>query len=189
MPRHWWTKFPSLARVKGVSKFLHLRTHRDTIADDAQEGRGDRLQAIEEFANQVVHLKEQAHEEEKRILQRTLEHKVEESRTLASRSADLLGKGVDTFDMAIAEIEGIKKDLVAVGGDFRAVLQWLAVALYVLDDRELRDHILSALSPPIRAQLSTDLARVEEHAASRAAAQGASPDTKPPPLAPPTPPA
>jgi hypothetical protein len=118
VPRHWWTKFPSLARVKGVSKFLHLRTHRDTIADDAQEGRGDRLQAIEEFANQVVHLKEQAHEEEKRILQRTLEHKVEESRTLASRSADLLGKGVDTFDIAIAEIEGIKKDLVAVGEIF-----------------------------------------------------------------------
>lgn len=57
-------------------------------------------------------LKEQAHEEEKRILQRTLEHKVEESRTLADRSADLLGNGVDTFDMAIAEIEGIKNDLV-----------------------------------------------------------------------------
>jgi hypothetical protein len=188
VPTQWW-KFLSLARVKGVSNFLHIWTHRDTISG-AQKGRGDRLQAIEEFANQMVRLKEQAHEEVKRVLQRTLEHRVEESRTLASRSADLLGKDVDTFDMAIAEIEGIKKDLVAVGGDFRAVLQWLAVALYVLDDRELRDHILSALSPPIRAQLSTDLARVEEEAASRAAhpAQGTSPDTKPPPAAPPTPP-
>jgi hypothetical protein len=182
VPTHWWPKFSFLARVKGVSNFLHIRSPRDTISD-AKKRRGDRLQAIEEFANQMVRLKEQAYEEERRVLERTLEHKVQEWRSLASRSADLLGKGVDTFDMAIAEIEGIKKDLVAVGGDFRAVLQWLAVALYVLDDPGLRDHILSALSPPIRAQLSTDLARVEEHAASRAVA-----DTKPPPLAPPTPP-
>ncbi len=62
--------------MKGVSNFLHIRTHRDTISD-AQKGRGDRLQAIEEFANQMVRLKEQVHDEEKRVLQRTLEHKVE----------------------------------------------------------------------------------------------------------------
>ena len=182
MPTRWWTKFPSLARVKGVSNFLHILTHWDTISDE-QKKRGERLQAIEEFANQMVRLKEQAHEEEKRVLERTLEHRVEQWRAIGSRSADLLGKGADTFDMAIAEIEGIKKDLVAVGGEFRAVLQWLAISLYALDDPELRDHILSALSPPIRAQLSTDLARVEEQAASRAF-----PDTEPPPLAPPTPP-
>jgi hypothetical protein len=171
MPARWWTKLLSLAPVKGVSN-----------------QRDEHLQAIEEFANQMVRLKEQVHEEEKRVLERTLEHK--QWRTLASRSADLLGKSADTFDSAIAEIEGIKKDLAAIGGDFRAVLQWLAIALYVLDDPELRDHILSALSPSVRAQLSTDLARVEEHAASRTAnpAQGAFPDQKPPSPAPPTPP-
>jgi hypothetical protein len=186
VPTPRWTKLSSLAPVKGLSNFLYVWTHWDAISDE-QKKRDERLQAIEEFANQMVRLKEQAHEEEKRVLERTVEHKVQEWRSLASRSADLLGKGADTFDMAIAEIEGIKKDLVAIGGDFRAVLQWLAIALYVLNDPELRDHILSALSPPIRAQLSADLARVEEQAAFRPA-QDAFPDTKPPPLAPPTPP-
>ena len=159
MPARWWTKLLSLAPVKGVS-------NRNTISDQ-QKTRDEHLQAIEEFANQMVRLKEQAHEEEKRILERTLEDKVKEWRTLASRSVDLLGKGADTFDIAIAELEAIKKDLVAIGGDFRAVLQWLAIALYVLNNPELRDHILSALSPPIRAQLSADLARVEQHAGFR----------------------
>jgi hypothetical protein len=186
MPARWWTRLPSLAPVKGVSNFLYIWTHWNTITDE-QKKRGERLQAIEEFANQMVRLKEQAHDEEKRVLEQTWEHK--QWRTLASRSADLLGKHADTFDSAIAEIEGIKKDLAAIGGDFRAVLQWLAIVLYVLDDPELRDHILSALSPPIRAQLSTDLARVEEHAASRAThpGRGTFPDTKPPSLAPPPP--
>jgi hypothetical protein len=187
MPVRWWTKLPSLAPVKGVSNFLYNWTHRNTITEE-QKKRGQRLEAIEEFANQMVRLKEQAHEEEKRVLEQTLEHK--QWRTLASRSADLVGKRADTFDSAIAEIEGIKKDLAAIGGDFRAVLQWLAIVLYALDDPELRDHILSALSPPIRAQLTSDLARVEEHAAARGAhpAPSTFPDTKPPPLAPPTPP-
>jgi hypothetical protein len=63
------------------------------------------------------------------------------------------------------------------------VLQWLAIALYALDDPELRDHVLSALSPPIRAQLSTDLARVEEQVASRAAPTDT--PSPPPPLSPP----
>ena len=159
MPARWWTKLLSLAPVKGGS-------HRNTISDE-QKKRDEHLQAIEEFANQMVRLKEQAHEEEKRILERTLEDKVKEWRTLASRSVDLLGKGADTFDIATAELEAIKKDVVAIGGDFRAVLQWLAIALYVLNNPELRDHILSALSPPIRAQLGADLARVEEHAGFR----------------------
>jgi hypothetical protein len=87
MPARWWTKLLSLAPVKGVSN-----------------QRDEHLQAIEEFANQMVRLKEQAHEEEKRILERTLEDKVKEWRTLASRSVDLLGKGADTFDIAVAEI-------------------------------------------------------------------------------------
>jgi hypothetical protein len=187
MPVRWWTKLPSLAPVKGVSNLLHNWTHRNAITEE-QKKRGQRLQAIEEFANQMVRLKEQAHEEEKRVLEQTLEYK--QWRTLASRSADLVGKRADTFDSAIAEIEGIKKDLAAIGGDFRAVLQWLAIVLYALDDPELRDHILAALSPPIRAQLTSDLARVEEHAASHAThpAPSTFPDTKPPPLAPPTPP-
>lgn len=153
VPAPWWTKLPSVAPLKGVSNFLYVWTHWETISEE-QRKRDERLQAIEELAHQMVRLKEQVHEEEKRALERELEQEREAFRHVASFA--------DQIALAIQEIEQNRKLIAGMRGLLDELTMWLAIILYVLRDDDVRDHVLASVSEPVREALKSALDSIAE---------------------------
>lgn len=183
MSASWWTWLPSLRPLKGLSNFFYIWANWDTISEE-QRKKDERLHAVEDVAQQMIRLKERVHEEERRALERTLEQEREKLRYLASHA--------HLVEDAIKEIEARRKLDAALREHLDDIIQWMAIVLYVLQDQGVRDHILSALSPPVREALKMSLHSVEQQATadhgSPTPPSLAPPSWSPPPLPPPSPP-
>jgi hypothetical protein len=142
--------------VKGLSNFLYIWTHWDTISEE-QKKRDERLQAVEDLGQQMIRLREQVHEEEKRALERKMDREREEWRALAGRGADAL----DTVMVKLEEVERLGADL---RRDLSYAVGWLTIVLYAEVDPAQRDHVVSKLPSPLRERVSRAIARLAEEA-------------------------
>jgi hypothetical protein len=149
VPAPWWTKLPSLAPVKGFSRFLYIWTHWDTISDE-QKKRDERLQAVEELANQMVRLKTQAYEEEKRALERALEQQRKGFDVLASRGFSIIDNAMDHIKELHTRVATTEKQL-------DELARWFALYLYIEEVPGFSDYIVSKLPPPLRQLVSEQL--------------------------------
>jgi len=150
----WWSNLPSLTPLKGLGKFLYIWTHWEEISADLKK-RDDRLQAVEELAEQMVRLKEKAHAEEMRVLERTLKEERDKWNALAGRSAEHM-------EAAVARMEEMQRANADLREVLSSVVRWLAIILVVESDQQMRDLVRASLQPELGDLLDVALGMMEE---------------------------
>ena len=151
----WWSKLPSLTPVKGLLKFLYIWSTWDEVSAKLDK-RDARLKAVEEVARQMIRLKEEAHGEEKRALERKTRDEVDKWRALHDRGGAVIERAMAAMQAMQEHAEELRESLADVA--------WrLAVQLY-FEDSQVRDSLLSPLDPKPRALLDKTLQLVEVRA-------------------------
>lgn len=166
---YWWQRLPSLTPLRGLARFFYVWTHWDTISDELKK-RDERLQAVEEWARQILNMERETHEAEKRKIQRKLMEQVEALRAV-------LGSSTETLDRMLARIETIQQGAMELSDAFGETVRALAVMLYIEESPAVRDRMLALLSPKVREILAEAVGRFRTMEVKEA--------LRPPPLRPP----
>lgn len=149
----WWSKLPSLTPIKGISRFLYVWTHWDTISEDLRK-RDERRQEIEDWARQRLRLQEECFEAERRKLELEQQVEREKLRTLTDRA-------VPTLERIMARVDALHRTREEIFDALIDTATSLAILLHLENDA-VREQVLTMLSPKAREVVSHLLDSIRE---------------------------
>jgi hypothetical protein len=145
----WWQNLPSLKPLKGLVRFLYVWAHWETISDELKK-RDERLQAFEDWARRMIEMEKEAHEAEKRKLERKQKEEVDAMRALISFSSDKL-------DRVSAGVEAIQQRAAELSEALVETVYALAIMLHIEENPAVRERVLALSSPKVRELLTEAL--------------------------------
>ena len=162
----WLQKLPSLTPITGFSRFLYIWTNWDTI-DAELKKRDERPKAIEDVSRQLLRLGQEAHEKEKRRLERQLSEERVKLTALAKANADAMA----VVDRALATIRELHKQQELIEANLTSCVQALSIVLYAHGNKGTDLFVLERLPPLV----AVELVKTNEWVARRFREHGVNP--------------
>jgi hypothetical protein len=144
----WWQKLPSLTPIKGFSRFLYIWANWDTIEAELKK-RDERPTAIEDVSRQLLQLRQEAYEDEKRRLERQLAEERVKLTALAKANADAMA----VVDRALATIRERHEQQELIGTNLTHCVQALSIVLYIQGNKGVELFVLERLPPLVAVEL------------------------------------